>query len=177
MNETLKYTKVREVKSPCRAHETDAGIDFFVPTSLTMDDMKPKFETSGCWPLVTFNDDGTIKDFTLKPGQSVLIPSGIKVKVPDGFMLQYTNKSGIASKRGLVVGANVVDIGYEGECHLNLYNVSDHNAVINAGDKIVQGILVKIGFNTPEEVKDEHELYGSTASPRGAGGFGSSGTK
>lgn len=174
--ETLKYCKVREVKSPCRAHETDAGIDFYVPSSLTMDDMKPKFETSGSYPLTTFNENGTIKDFTLKPGQSVLIPSGIKVKVPDGYMLQYTNKSGIASKRGLLVGANVVDIGYEGECHINLYNVSDHDAIIAAGDKIVQGIMVKVGFNMPVEVENEDKLYGDIRSDRGSGGFGSSGT-
>ena len=175
--ETLKYCKVREVKSPCRAHEFDAGIDFFVPTSLRMDDMKPKFETSKSYPLTTFNSDGTIKDFTLKPGQSVLIPSGIKVRVPEGYMLQYTNKSGIASKRGLLVGANVVDIGYEGECHINVYNVSDHDTIISAGDKIVQGILVRIGFNVPVEVENEEALYGNSKSERGSGGFGSSGTK
>ena len=175
--ETLKYCKVREVKSPCRAHEFDAGIDFFVPSNLSMDDMKSKFETSGSYPLTTFNDDGTIKDFTLKPGQSILIPSGIKVKVPDGYMLQYHNKSGIASKRGLVVGASTVDIGYEGECHINLYNVSDHDAVISAGDKICQGIMIKIGFHQPVEMKDEDELYNGEKSARGEGGFGSSGTK
>ena len=175
--ETLKYCKVREVKSPCRAHESDAGIDFFVPLNLTMDVMKPKFETSGSYPLTTFNEDGTIKDFTLKPGQSVLIPSGIKVKVPDGYMLQYHNKSGIASKRGLIVGANTVDIGYEGECHINLYNVSDHDSLISAGDKICQGIMVKIGFHQPVEMKNENELYGGETSARGEGGFGSSGTK
>lgn len=171
------YCKTRKVKSPTRAHEFDAGIDFFVPEDLTMDDMKPKFETSGCFPLATFNEDGTIKNFTLKPAQSVLIPSGIKMKVPAGYMLQFNNKSGIATKRGLVVGASVVDIGYEGECHINLYNVSDHESMISAGDKICQGILVKVGFQIPVEAKNEDELYGSERSERGAGGFGSSGVK
>lgn len=175
--ETLKYTKVREVKSPARAHSTDAGIDFFVPTNLTQDDMMPKYETTGCYLTAELDENGFIKSWELKPGESVLIPSGIKVKVPDGYMLQYHNKSGIASKRGLMVGANTVDIGYEGECHLNLYNVSNHRAIVHAGDKIVQGILVKIGFHTPEEVIDEKELYGDASSARGVGGFGSSGTK
>lgn len=175
--ETLKYTKVRNVKSPCRAHGFDAGIDFFVPCDLTLDDMKPKFETTGDYLLTEHNEDGTIKSFTLHPNQSVLIPSGIKVKVPEGYMLQYTNKSGVASKRHLLVGANTVDIGYEGECHINLHNVSDRDQVISAGDKIVQGIMVKIGFHVPEEVKDEVELYGDSHSERASGGFGSSGTK
>jgi dUTP pyrophosphatase len=176
--ETLKYTKVRDVKSPCRAHSTDAGIDFFVPTSISPTDMVEKFKTTGC-EVETEVDESTgfIKRFILRSGESVLIPSGIKVKVPDGYMLQFTNKSGIASKRSLLVGANVVDIGYEGECHINLHNVSDREQMINAGDKIVQGILVNIGFHQPEEVKDENELYGDERSSRGEGGFGSSGTK
>lgn len=43
---TLKYCKVREVKSIARAHADDAGIDFYVPTNLTVADMKPKMETT-----------------------------------------------------------------------------------------------------------------------------------
>lgn len=175
--ETLKYCKVRDVKSPARAHELDAGIDFFVPADLTADEMKEKFKTTGCEVDFELGEDGFIKRFNLKPNESVLIPSGIKVKVPDGFMLQYHNKSGIASKRGLVVGASTVDIGYEGVCHLDLHNVSKYVQTISAGDKIVQGILIKVGFNQPEEVKDERELYGDASSDRGAGGFGSTGTK
>lgn len=173
--EKLKYCKVREVKSPARAHEFDAGIDFFVPTSLTMDVMNEKFKTTGCEVETEVGEDGFIKKFILKPNESVLIPSGIKVKVPEGYMLQYHNKSGVASKRGLLVGANTVDIGYEGECHLDLHNMSKFNQVIAAGDKIVQGILVKIGFHVPEEVKDEGALYGGSHSERSDGGFGSTG--
>ena len=177
MKETLKYTKVREVKSPVRAHEFDGAIDFFVPTNVTMDLMKEKFNITGCEVETELNEDGTVKRFILKPNESVLIPSGIKVKVPDGYMLQYHNKSGIASKRGLIVGANTVDIGYEGECHLDLHNVSKYNQIISAGDKIVQGILIKIGFHVPEEVNDENILYADGRSDRGSNGFGSSGTK
>lgn len=175
--EKLQYCKVREVKSPCRAHATDAGIDFFVPSNLTMDVMKEKFKVTGCEVETELNDDGTIKYFILKPNESILIPSGIKVKVPEGYMLQYHNKSGIASKRGLLVGANTVDIGYEGEAHINLHNVSKYNQMISAGDKIVQGIMVKIGFHEPEEVENEEVLYKDSNSDRGTGGFGSSGEK
>lgn len=175
--ETLKYCKVRRVKSPARAHSTDAGIDFFVPEDLTLEVMSEKFKTTGCEVETEINDAGEITKFVLKPNESVLIPSGIKMKVPAGYMLQYHNKSGIASKRGLLVGANTVDIGYEGECHINLHNVSKFAQVISAGDKIVQGIMIPVGFHIPEEVKDEHELYGDEASARGEGGFGSSGTK
>ena len=175
--ETLRYCKVREVKSPVRAHSTDAGLDFFVPTDLTLEVMQEKFKTTGCEVETELNSDGTVKCFKLKPNESVLIPSGIKVQVPAGYMLQYHNKSGIASKRGLIVGANTVDIGYTGECHLDLHNVSSKVQTISAGDKIAQGIMVKIGFHVPEEAKDENDLYGDEQSERGTGGFGSSGTK
>ena len=114
---------------------------------------------------------------TLDPHQSVLIPSGIKVKVPDGYMLQFNNKSGIASKKGLIVGASVVDVGYEGECHLDLHNVSGRSQTISAGDKIAQGILVPVSFAMPEEISTVEELYAGSTSERGEGGFGSSGTK
>ena len=175
--ETLRYCKVRQVKSPARAHGTDAGIDFFVPEDLTLEQMQPKFQTAGYMPIVVFNDDKqTIKSFLIEPGQSILIPSGIKMEVPEGYMLMYDNKSGVATKKRLLVGAKIVDIGYQGECHINLHNVSNNLQTISAGDKICQGILVKIGFNMPEEVKSEAELYAS-ASDRGEGGFGSSGVK
>lgn len=175
---TLKYCKIRKVKSPTRAHSTDAGIDFFVPEDLTVDVMKTKCDVTGCEIKMELNEDeNTIKQFILKPNESILIPSGIKMKVPEGYMLQYSNKSGVASKKGLLVGASIVDVGYEGECHINLHNVSSFNQIISAGDKIVQGILVPVGFHMPEELKDEHELYGDSSSERGEKGFGSSGTR
>ena len=173
---TMKFCKVRKVKSPTRAHSTDAGIDFFVPEDLTKSVIDQKTEMTGSSVILSV-EDGVVKSMTLEPRQSVLIPSGIKVKVPDGYMLQFNNKSGIASKKGLVVGASVVDVGYEGECHLDLHNISNKSQTINAGDKIVQGILVPVGFHVPEEVKDEQELYGDSTSERGESGFGSSGTK
>lgn len=83
----------------------------------------------------------------------------------------------MASKRGLVVGASVVDVGYEGECHIDLHNVSRKIQTIYAGDKIVQGILVPVNFALPEEVPTAEELYAGSTSDRGEGGFGSSGTK
>lgn len=174
----LAFCKIRKVKSPTRAHEFDAGIDFFVPEDLTTEVMVKKCEITGCDVEMELAEDGqTIKCFILKPNESILIPSGIKMKVPNGYMLQYSNKSGVASKKGLLVGAEIVDVGYEGECHINLHNVSKFNQIITAGDKIVQGILVPVGFQIPVEAENEEDLYGTERSERGAGGFGSSGVK
>lgn len=174
--ETLKYTKVRKVKSPIRAHTEDAGIDFYVPEDLHTEQLIEKCNVTGD-QLEIDSENDVISAIHLKPGQSVLIPSGIHVKVPFGYMLVYMNKSGVASKRHLHVGACVVDCGYEGECHINLTNVGTTDSIIAAGDKIVQAILLPISTVNTEEVASLEELYKDSTSERGAGGFGSSGTK
>jgi dUTP pyrophosphatase len=162
----MKYTKIREVKSPSRGTEQSAGIDFFVPT-----------EWNGGEPL------------SVEPGGRVLIPSGIKVNVPSGYALIAFNKSGIASKTGMVVGACVVDEDYQGEVHINMINTNQPTeqfdgtvyaanpgyVAITPGDKLVQFILVPVNYTNPEEVSME-ELY-SEVSERGEGGFGSTGLK
>ena len=173
---TLKFLKIRTVKSPARAHAKDAGIDFYVPEDLTIQNMLAANEKTA--HAATFvqdeKDSSKLGKIVLNPGESVLIPSGIKVDVPDGYMMMYDNKSGVSTKKALLIGAKIVDIGYQGECHLNLHNVSDKVQEILPGDKICQAIMVQIGFHVPEEVKTEEELYSGIKSDRGEGGFGSS---
>ena len=175
--DTLKYCKVRKVKSLNRAHADDAGIDFYIPEDIDVDTFHAKCDITKCNPTYNLTDDYFIKDITLAPGQSVLIPSGIHVKVPTGYALIYFNKSGVSSKKHLYVGACVVDENYQGECHLNLTNVGDCNVTISAGDKIVQGIVLPINYCQAEETNSLEELYAEGISARGADGFGSSGTK
>lgn len=149
----VKMSKTRSVKVPQRANSgADAGIDFFVP------------------------DDFTAQ--TLQPGQSVKIPAGIKVEVPAGYALVFFNKSGVAAKRSLIVGACVIDHGYSGEVHINMINAGDVEQTIVPSEKIVQGILIPVVTFETIEVPEE-ELYASihVAGSRGAGGFGSTGTK
>ena len=142
----MKYSKVREVRSPNRGTSDSAGIDFYIPTGY---------------------------DQKIMPGESILIPSGIKVDIPNGTMLQVCNKSGIASKKGLLVGAEIVDSDYQREMHMNLWNVSNKAVVLSAGTKLVQMILIPILLPTLEEV-NEDELF-TDETERGTGGFGSTG--
>jgi dUTP pyrophosphatase len=161
----MKYSKIRDVKSPSRGTSQSAGIDFFIPTE---------------W------NNG--EPYSIPPGGRVLIPSGIKVNVPTGYALIAFNKSGIASKTGLMVGACVVDEDYQGEVHINMintnqpseyYDMDGHYATnpghvtITPGDKLVQFILLPINYSNPEETTLE-ELYTNTTE-RGEGGFGSTG--
>lgn len=149
----IKFSKVRNVSSPKRANiGADAGLDLFIP-----EDFGAK---------------------TLLPGQSVLIPAGVKFEVPAGYALIFFNKSGIAAKRSLLVGACVIDHGYSGEVHINIVNAGTDAQTIVKGEKIVQAILLPIIVANPIEVP-ESNLYEDTylSSGRGSGGFGSSGTK
>jgi dUTP pyrophosphatase len=145
----LKFIKVKNVKSPTRGTEQSAGIDFFVPD---------EFET-----------------IVLLPGESCFIASGIKVSLPDEHVLIAFNKSGIAVKKNLHVGACVVDADYQGELHINLTNTGNSAQIIERGDKIVQFVLLPVNYAMPVEVEPK-DLY-KKKSARGEGGFGSTGTK
>ena len=145
----MKICKIRDVKDPVRANTTDAGIDFFVPEDF--------------------------EERIIEPQESVLIPSGVKVNVPEGHALIAFNKSGVATKKNLQVGASVVDCGYQGEVHIHLTNVGFEPTKIDPGDKIIQLVLIKLGDPSIELVP-ETELYESE-SDRGSGGFGSTGTE
>ena len=141
-------------KLPVRAHPTDAGMDlFFCPAP--RDDIPKQIES-------------------VLPHGSSLFPTGLKIEVPEGYMLEIKNKSGIASKRQLVVGACVVDPGYDGEIYVNLHNIGVETQKIKPGDKIAQAVLVPVVHCGIEETSEDNLNNGST---RGEGGFGSTGDR
>lgn len=177
MADTLKYCKVRKVKDPTRGTAVAAGIDFYIPSDIDVDDFTSKCEVTKSYPNYRLNDEYFIDAIDLRPGESVMIPSGIKMKVPSGYALVMMNKSGIGAKKQLDVLACVIDQDYEGEVHLNLINVGCNTQTINAGDKIVQGVVLPINYCMTEEVASATELYSDSNSERGEGGFGSTGTK
>ena len=115
------------------------------------------------------------KDFFIPPKESRLIPTGIKVEIPYGYMLEIKNKSGIAYKRQLIVGACVVDPGYNGEVYVNLHNIGAETQMIRPGDKVAQAILIPIVHCKVEEVESDEFL--NFHSQRGEGGFGSTGDR
>ena len=145
----MKITKIRNVKTPTRGTSGSAGIDFFVPND---------YPANLC---------------TVPPHERFFIPSGIKVNVPEGYALIAFNKSGVALKKGLLVGAAVVDSDYQGEVHLHLVNTSCKPVTIEPGEKITQFLLIPVD-HCEVEVVAENELY-EEVTQRGTGGFGSTG--
>jgi dUTP pyrophosphatase len=87
-------------------------------------------------------------------------------------MLEVKNKSGIAHKEKLIVGACVIDPGYTGEVYINLHNVGGSTKVIEPMQKIAQAVLVPVVICEVEEILyDPSEIE----TDRGDGAFGSTG--
>ena len=92
-------------------------------------------------------------------------------------MLEVKNRSSMAAKKQLLVGACVIDPGYSGEVFINLHNVSMRPRIINTGDKIAQLVLLPVyHFECLEVPADTIYDKPVCISNRGAGGFGSTGS-
>jgi dUTP pyrophosphatase len=107
----------------------------------------------------------------LRPGQTAVIGTGIKVKLPERYMMRIYGRSSLCAK-GLVVGAGVIDSGYRDEVKVVLTNASNEPYVVSACDRIAQcriELLIPTEFVELEEIETlEQFLEGD----RG-GGFGS----
>jgi dUTP pyrophosphatase len=86
--------------------------------------------------------------------------------------LRFDNRSSRAIE-GLIVGATIVDPDYQGEIHINLWNVSKHEIVIKCGEKIIQGIFFQTQNIQLDEIDSTSELF-IESSIRAQRGFGSS---
>ena len=175
----IKLSKSRKVKLPSRGTPKSAGLDFYIPEDITIDELTTVYSKIGAdIPEVETEDKDNINviiKFIIKPGKCLFIPSGIRCIIPPNMMLKFDNKSGIATKKGLTVVANIVDEDYRGICHLHLMNISDHDVTVEAGTKICQGILIPVEYASVKEVSESEILSNSTE--RGQGGFGSTGIK
>ena len=107
-------------------------------------------------------------DVVLEKGQVLDVPTGIKVAIPEGYMGLVWDKSGV-SLRGVHRLAGVIDSGYRGEVKVVLANMSDEPFVISKGMKIAQLLIQPVTAVKVVEVEDLGET------PRGEGGFGSTG--
>ncbi len=111
-------------------------------------------------------------DIRLEPGMRALVPTGVAIALPPGYVALVCPRSGLALRHGigLVNAPGVIDAGYRGEIGVILVNHDPESAVdIERGDRIAQLLVQQIGSARLHEVV---ELPGSH---RGEGGFGSTG--
>ena len=114
--------------------------------------------------------DGTMQ---IAPGETVLISTGISIYIQDpGLAATILPRSGLGHKHGIVLGnlVGLIDSDYQGPLMVSLWNRSSNIFEINVGDRIAQLVIVPI-VQTEFEIVEEF-----SASDRGAGGFGHTGT-
>ncbi|MCI1225222.1 dUTP diphosphatase [Bifidobacterium sp.] len=114
----------------------------------------------------------TAQDFTLKPFQRALVPTGVAIALPAGYVGLVHPRSGLAAKQGVTVlnAPGTIDAGYRGEIKVPIINLDpEHTAVFHAGDRIAQLVIqryVEARF-VPAEI-----LPGSDRAQRGFGSTG-----
>ena len=141
-----------------------------IPVHIVTSKELPKYAHSGDagFDLVAANS----KPITIYPGNREIIPTGIKMAIPDGYELQIRSRSGMASSYGVVVANSpgTIDSGYRGEIGVVLANIDEWDSfTVQPGMKIAQGVLSPV-------VQAEFIRVGSLGdTERGEKGFGSSG--
>ncbi len=120
---------------------------------------------------LTIGDEYEVENgnIVIIPQGRIMIPTGIKVAIPEGFEIQVRPRSGNAIKKGLSVlnSPGTIDADYRGDCNVILNNTSDYDIVIKHGDKIAQFVVVPV-VQASFTIVDNLD---TTA--RGEGGFGS----
>lgn len=132
----------------------------------------PSYETDGAAGAdvrANFVDRGSV---TLHPGGRSLVPTGLRIEIPNGYEVQIRPRSGLALKHGITLpnAPGTIDSDYRGPLGVIMMNAGDAPFVIGHGDRIAQMVLapvVQAQFDVVEGLDD---------TARGSGGFGSTGT-
>ena len=110
---------------------------------------------------------------TIGPLERAIVPTGLFIELPVGVEAQVRPRSGLAAKKGITVlnAPGTIDADYRGEVGVILVNLSNESFTIENGERIAQMVLARHEQATWEEVTE------LSSTERGAGGFGSTGTK
>ncbi|MEL6205230.1 MAG: dUTP diphosphatase [Pseudomonadota bacterium] len=108
---------------------------------------------------------------TLDPGARALVPTGLRVAVPEGWEMQVRPRSGLALKHGISLpnAPGTIDADYRGPLGVIVINLGEMPYTIVHGERIAQAVLAPVSQATFAEVTALDDT------PRGTGGFGSTG--
>ncbi len=137
----------------------------------------PSYETDGAAGAdirASLEEDHRDAGLIIEPGARVLVPTGLSMEIPQGYEVQVRPRSGLSFKTSLLVvnAPGTIDSDYRGEVKVILGNFGNERFVIEHGERIAQ--LVVAPVTQGSFVVTEDEL---SSTQRGAGGFGSTGTK
>lgn len=132
----------KDLPTPSYAHKGDAGMDLY-----------------------------SAENYMLKPGESKIFSTGLKVAIPSGFEMQVRPRSGLAAKFGITVlnTPGTIDHQYRGVVGVILINHSQKDYEVKRGERIAQAVFAKF------EEAHLHEVDDLDKTERGEGGFGSTG--
>lgn len=165
-------------KNQLPSYETpaSAGMDI----RATFDNIVEKFlfnTTISRHDEVYTDENGEIKTtqvinyITINPGGRVLIPTGLRVAIPEGYEIQVRPRSGLALKNGITIlnTPGTIDADYRGDIGVIIINHGTEPFIIKAGDRIGQIVLNKVERIEWQQVDTLPDTI------RGEGGFGSTG--
>lgn len=114
-----------------------------------------------------------VEDVTVQPNSVSILPTGLAVAIPEGFELQIRLRSGAAMNTPLILpnAPATVDSGYRGELGIIVRNLGNEAFVVRKGERIAQGVLARVWQARFREAGSLPE------SDRGAGGYGSTGSR
>lgn len=181
INPKIQFTKIRDVKSPCKKNHYDACTDFFIPngTPEYLKELQEQNKNSKITIYQDIEDEDAVKNnvwrINIAPHQKLLIPSGIKVNILDKrTYLGVKNKSGIATNYGIVKTAEIIDSIYQGELFFGIYNIGEESVEVWTGMKIIQLMQQEYINSEYEEISNE-EYSKIEKSERGEGARSSTG--
>lgn len=147
--EITGITKIEHTGNLTKAHTTDAAFDLH-----------------------------TTKDFTLSRGYQKIIPTGVRIALPEYYEAQVRPRSGLSAKYklGVTNSPGTIDSGYRGEVKVILINHGNNTVYFKKGDRIAQLVITKLPKVCNVAISDE-KFSKHLNTPRSEGGFGSTGVK
>lgn len=131
----------------------------------------PAYQTAGAagMDLVAAVPEG--EPIMIAPGHFVMVPTSLRMAIPQGYEIQVRPRSGLAAKHGVTVlnAPGTIDADYRGEVRVLLINHGRDAFLVKRGERIAQMVMAKVETATISPVK------ALDATARGAGGFGSTG--
>lgn len=136
----------------------------------------PSYETAGAAGAdlrANLRPEDRATGFTLDPMHRAILPTGLRVEIPQGFEMQIRPRSGLAMKHGITLPntPGTIDSDYRGPLGVALINLGAEPYVIHHGDRIAQAVIAPV----VQAMFSVAEVLGATA--RGEGGFGSTGKR
>ena len=150
-----QFQKIKIRIARVNANETDIPLPAYTTEGSSGMDIRAAVET----------------ELIIKPAETVLVPTGFYIEVPEGYEAQIRPRSGLAIKSsiGILNSPGTIDSDYRGEVKIILTNFGNQNFIIKRSDRIAQMIITPVIHAAWEEVQSLNETR------RGSGGFGHTG--